>query len=97
MFRDNPYPITHDLEKSTSHREPRDSVRRTHRKGALAEKRHERRVVREYTNLAVEGRCRHGIRLPVEDSRLRRNDRDSHHDPASFFAFSTTSSIPPTI
>jgi hypothetical protein len=49
------------------------------------------------TDFSVERRCHNGISVAVEHSRLGGNDRDSHHELASFLAFSTASSIPPTM
>ena len=54
-------------------------------------------MVGQDADLAIVGGRREAIGLPVEDGRLRRDDRDAHHDVAIFLAFSTASSMPPTM
>lgn len=97
VFRNNPHPITNDLEEPTSHCKAGHALCLPNPERALPEQGHEWRVVGKNPHLPVERRRRDGIRIAVEDSRLRRDDRDSHHALASFLAFSTTSSIPPTM
>jgi hypothetical protein len=97
VFRNNPHPITDDLEEPTSHCKPGHAPAVPNRERALAKQGHEWRVVGKDPHLSIERRRRDGIRVAVEDSRLRGDDRDSHHALASFLAFSTTSSMPPTM
>ena len=49
------------------------------------------------TDFSVKRRRHDGVGVAVEHSRLGGDDRDPHHELASFLAFSTASSIPPTM
>ena len=66
-------------------------------KNTGTEQGHEGGVMGQDAHLPVEGRRVHGVGLPIEDGRLRRDDRDPHHALAIFLAFSTASSMPPTM
>jgi hypothetical protein len=70
VFSDDPDPVVHDLEKSTSdgettHVSTSADAQRTH-----AEKRHERGVIRQDADLAVEGGRDYRVGLTVEHRRL---------------------------
>src|SRR6476646_4426943 len=97
VFGHHAYPIVHDLKEPTANFEPAHRVRAPHRQRPLAQQRHERSVIRQDADLAVEGRRHDGVRFTVEHRGLRRDNRDLHHELASFLAFSTASSIAPTM
>jgi hypothetical protein len=97
VFRDDADAIADDLEKTAADREASHGCRASNGEHPLAEQRHERRVVRQNPHLAVERRRDNRVGIAVEHSGLGGNNRDSHHELASFFAFSTASSIPPTM
>jgi hypothetical protein len=58
---------------------------------------HERSVVGQDADLPVIGGRDDRVRLAVKHRGRRRDDRNVHHALASFRAFSTASSIPPTM
>jgi len=97
VFRNHANLIADHLEKSTLDREFTESGAAAHSQPTSAEQSHEGCVARQNADLAVE--CRRGdrVRIAVEHSRLRGDDRDPHHELDSFLAFSTTSSIVPTM
>ena len=97
VFGHYAYSIVHDLEKSTANHESTHRLGAPHRERALPQKCHERCVIRQDTDLAVEGGRYDRVRFTVEHSRFGGNHRDMHHELASFLAFSTASSMPPTI
>ena len=66
VFGDDPDPVVHDLEKSTPDREPTHVTCPTNTQRTLTKKRHERRVIRQDADLAIEGGRNHRIRLTVE-------------------------------
>ena len=97
MFGDDADAVASDLKESATHQKSCGAAPAAHREGAATEQRHERRVAGKDTDFAVERRRHYGVGVAVEHSRLGGNDRDSHHEAASFLAFSTASSIPPTM
>src|SRR5512138_1515088 len=97
VFGHHAYPIVHDLEEPTANFEPVHRICASHGQRSLAQQRHERCVIRQDADLAVEGRRHHGVRFTVEHRGLGRDNRDLHHELASFLAFSTASSMPPTM
>jgi hypothetical protein len=97
VFGYHAYSIVHDLEEPTTNREPVDGSGVPHRERPLAKQSHERCVIRQDADFAVESGRDHRVCFPVEHRRLGRDHRDLHHEFASFFAFSTASSIPPTM
>src|SRR5581483_672216 len=97
VFRHHPHARPHDLQEPAPHGEPGLAAAVPYGQGPPAEERHEGRVIGQDAHLTVERRGDDGVRVAVEHSRLRRDYRDSHHEPASFFAFSTASSIVPTM
>src|SRR6476661_2110079 len=97
VFGDHADPIVDDLQKPASNLEPVTGPALAHDEGSLAEQRHERSVVRQDADLAVVRGRDHRIGLAVKHGRLGRNHRDLHHALASLRAFSTASSMPPTM
>jgi hypothetical protein len=89
--------IASDLQKPTSHQKFGDAAFAPHLESAAAEQRHERRMAGKDADFTVKRRRYHSVGVAVEHSRLRGDDRDSHHELASFLAFSTASSMPPTM
>jgi hypothetical protein len=70
VFSDDPNPVVHDLEKSTLDGEATHVTSPTNAEGACAEERHERGVIRQDADLAVEGGRDHRVGLTVEHRRL---------------------------
>jgi hypothetical protein len=97
VFGDHAHPIIDDLEESATNLESTGGPALPDRQHSLAEQGHERGMVRQDADLAVERGRNDCVRLSIEYRRFRRDNGDLHHDPASFFAFSTASSIPPTM
>src|ERR1044071_5358732 len=97
VFGNHAHSIVHDLEETTAHFEPIYRVRAPYGQRPLAQQRHERSVIRQDADLAVERRRHDGVRFTVEHRGLGRDNRDLHHELASFLAFSTASSMPPTM
>ena len=97
MLGDHAYLIADHLKKPTLDREFADTGAASHPQATLAQQRHEGRVARQNADFTVECRRGDGICFAVEHSRLRRDDRDPHHELESFLAFSTASSIVPTM
>jgi hypothetical protein len=71
VFGHDPDPVVHDLEKSTSDGEPTHGTCPADAQRTHAEERHERGVIRQDADFAVEGRRDHRVSLTVEHSRLR--------------------------
>jgi hypothetical protein len=97
VFGDHADPIVDDLQKSASNLEPVIGPTLPHDESSLAEQRHERSVVRQDADLAVVRGRDYRVRLAVKHGCFRRNHRDLHLALASLRAFSTASSIPPTM
>jgi len=97
VFGHHAHPIIHDLEEPTANHETIQRLSASHRERSLPEQRHERCVIRQDADLAIERGRDDRVRFPVEHRRLGRDHRDLHHELASFFAFSTASSMPPTM
>src|SRR6476661_1575308 len=97
VFGHHAYPIVHDLKEPTANFEPAHRVRAPHRQRPLAQQRHERSVIRQDADLAVEGRRHDGVRFTVEHRGLRGDNRDLHHELASILTSTTASSMPPTM
>jgi hypothetical protein len=70
VFSDDPDPVVHDLEKATFDGEPTHATCPTNDQCACAEKRHERSVIRQDADLAVEGGRDYRVGLTVEHRRL---------------------------
>jgi hypothetical protein len=97
VFGDDANAVASDLQESATHQKLRNTAPAAYLEGAAAQQRHERGVTGKDTNLTVKRRRHYGVGVAVEHSCLRGDDRDSHHEVASFLAFSTASSIPPTM
>ena len=97
MLGDHAHLIADYLKKPALDREFADTAALSHPQPTLAKQRHEGRVARENADFAVVCRRNDGIRIAVEHSRFGRDDRNPHHELESFLAFSTASSIVPTI
>ena len=97
VFGHHAYPIVHDLEKPTPNREPPRSAGAPYGERPLSQERHERCVIWQDADFAVEGGRDDRVRFTVEHRRFGRDHRDLHHELASFLAFSTASSMPPTM
>src|SRR5262249_8376519 len=97
VFGDHAHPIVHDLKKSALNQESARALTPANAKPPLSEQGHERSVIRQYSDFAVERGRDDRVRVAVEHSRFRRDDRDLHHELASFLDFSTASSMPPTM
>src|SRR5689334_23043840 len=97
VFGHDPDPIVHDLEEPSTNRESIHRVGPSDGQRPLAQERHERSMIRQNADLTVEGGRDDGVRFTVEHRGLRRDHSDLHHELASFFDFSTASSMPPTM
>jgi hypothetical protein len=97
VLRDYPHLVVHHLQESAADREPPGATVLPDHQGAFAEERHERGVVRQDADLAIMGGDHDRIRRPIKHRRFRRDHRHMHQALASFFAFSTASSIEPTM
>ena len=97
MLRHDPHPVIHDLEKPAANAEAPRGPSLPDDQRAGPEERHERGVARQDADLPVERRSDYGIGFAVKHRRFGRNHCDMHHELASFCAFSTASSIPPTM
>ena len=97
MLRHDPHAVIHDLEKATADAEAPGGSSLPDDQRAGPEERHERGVARQDADLPIERRSDYGIGFAVKHRRFGRNHRDMHHELASFCAFSTASSIPPTM
>jgi hypothetical protein len=71
VFSDDPDPVVHDLEKATFDGEPTHLTTPTDTQLARTEERHERRVIRQDADLAIEGWRDHRVCLTVEHRRIR--------------------------
>jgi hypothetical protein len=94
VFGDHPHPVVHDLEKPAAKGKTGDTVGATDRQRPLAQQRHERGMVRQDADLAVEGGRDDCVRFTVELDGWEY--RDLHHS-YQLLGFSTASSIPPTM
>jgi hypothetical protein len=97
LFRHDADDIVDSLEKATIHMELVLVFSGAHGKDTRSEQGHEGRMMGQNTHLAVVGRRIDRVGLAVKDGSFWRDDRDPHHALAIFLAFSTTSSIPPTM
>ena len=93
----NPDPILGHLEKSPCYLKTILSAATPHRQGPLTQQGHEGSVARQDPDQAVVRRRNHRVGGAVEDGLFGRNDGDVHQELAIFFAFATTSSIPPAM
>ena len=82
VFGHHADPVVHHLEKAASNNKTTDGVAMAHRQSTVTQECHERGVVRQDTNLAIERGCSDGVRAPVEHRRLGRDYRDLHHEVA---------------
>jgi hypothetical protein len=71
VFSHDPDPVVHDLEKSTLDGEPAHVSIATNAQRSGTQKRHERRVTRQYADLAIEGGRDHRVGFTVEHRRSR--------------------------
>jgi len=97
VFGDHPDPVACDLEETATHQKLRNAAGAANPEGTAAKQCHERRVPGKNTHFSVKRRRHDGVGIGVEHSRLGGDDRDTHHELASFLAFSTASSMPPTM
>ena len=97
MFGDDADDVSYHLQETAADGERTLPAGDPHLQGTLAEERHEWGMVRQDAHLAIVRGHLEAFSLPVKDASVRRNDRDTHHDVAIFLAFSTASSIPPTM
>ena len=97
MFGDHPHAVASDLQETATHQKLRNAASAAHPEGAATKQCHERRVAGKNTHFSVKRRRHDGVGVAVEHSRLRGDDRDPHHELASFLDFSTASSMPPTM
>jgi hypothetical protein len=97
VFGYHPDAIIDYLKKSTPNGEAIDLLRAAYRQRALAQQGHERCMIGQNADLTIERGRDHRVGIAVEHRGLGGDYRDSHHELASFFDFSTASSIPPTI
>jgi hypothetical protein len=97
MFGDYTHPVVHDLEKPAPNEESAHALATADHELAFSQECHERSVIRQYAHFPIERRCDDRVRFAVEHTRFRADDRDLHHELASFLAFSTASSMPPTM
>lgn len=97
MFGNDADDIPHDLQESATDGKRALPTGDPYQQGTLTEERHEWGVVRQDADLAVVGGYLKAFGLPVKDGAVRRNHRDAHHAAAILAAFSTASSMPPTM
>ncbi len=97
MFGNDPDSIVHYLEEATSDGESIHATRAANGERSRSQERHERSVVRQNADLAIECRRDDRLGLTVEHSCFGGNDRDLHHELPSFSALATASSMPPTM
>src|SRR6266446_7919599 len=93
VFGDHADPVVYHLHEPATYGEATGSAGTPDRQSTLAEQCHERCVVRQYTDLAVEGGCNDRVRLTVEHRRLGGDHRDLHHELASCSPRLITSSM----
>src|SRR5690242_942505 len=98
LLRHDAHDVVDDLKKPAVDVEP-PSALATHAQDTLAEESHQRRVAGENAHLAVERRRDDRVGRALVQHGLGRDDGDVEHasQPCSFFAFSTTSSMPPAM
>ena len=97
VFGDYTHPVVNNLQESAPYEKPTGALAAADDQGSLSHKCHERGMVRQNADLTVVRGRDDRVRLAVEHCRLGGDDRDSHHPLASFLAFSTASSMPPTM
>src|SRR6266850_1770292 len=97
VFGHYPDGIVDHLEETAPHGEAEVALRASHGETPLTEERGERGVPRKDTYLPVNRGSHDGAGVAIEHRRLGGNYCDVHHALASFLAFSTASSIPPTM
>jgi hypothetical protein len=71
VFSDDPDPVVHDLEKATLDGESTHLATSTDTQRACTEERHERRVIRQDADFAIEGWRDHRVGLTLEHRRIR--------------------------
>jgi hypothetical protein len=71
VFGHDPDSVVHDLEKATFDGESTHLTSSTDAQRTCAEKRHERRVIRQDADLSIEGGRDHSVRFTVEHRRIR--------------------------
>ena len=97
LFRDDADGIVDCLKETTIYLELMLLFSSAHRKHTRAKQGHEGSMMGQDAHLAIIRRRIHRVGFPIEDGRFGRDDRDPHHVLAIFLAFSTASSIPPTM
>jgi hypothetical protein len=97
VFGYHPDAIVDYLQKPTTNGEEIDAFRATHGQRPLAQQGHEWSMIGQDPDLAIERGRDDRVGVAVEHRGLRRDYRDPHHELASFFDFSTASSMPPTM
>src|SRR5262245_4797092 len=95
VFRHHANHIIYHLEKTTANTKRMGGSGVPDFQVALTEQRHERCMPGQNPDLAVEGRRNYALRLALKYRTLGGDDCDVHHAASSFFARSTTSSMPP--
>jgi hypothetical protein len=97
VFGYHPHAIVDYLKKPTPKGEAIDVFRAPHGQRPLAQQSHEGGMIGQDPDLAIERWGDDRVGVAVEHRGLRRDYCDSHHELASFFDFSTASSMPPTM
>ena len=93
----NPDSVVGHLQEATCYLKTILSPSAPHRQHPLPQEGHERRVAGQNPDQAVVRRRDDRVGGAVEDRLFGRNDGDVHQELAIFFAFATTSSIPPAM
>jgi hypothetical protein len=71
VFSHDPDPVVHDLEKATSNGEPTHGICPADAQRTLTEERHERSVIRQDADLAVESGRDYRVGFTAEHRRFR--------------------------
>ena len=97
MFSHDTHAVVDHLKESAADLEAAGAITLADDEIARTQKGHHRGVPWQDPDRPVIGRRPEGVGLTIKDGRIGRDDRDVHHALASFLAFSTASSIPPTM
>jgi hypothetical protein len=97
VFRYDPDRVIDDLKKTAVDLEPILGASTADHKSPAAQESHERCVMRQNADQPIKSWRDHRVRLAVKHRGIGRDHSNVHHALASFFAFSTASSIPPTM
>jgi hypothetical protein len=97
VLRDDPDSIVDDLKKAAIDLKPVLQTRMPDKKCPATKECHERSVIGQNADLPIEGGRDDRVRLAVKHRSIGRDDRNVHHALASFLAFSTASSMLPTM